>query len=185
MLLAVALTVSAIATEIPRMVVVAIDDSKTLVAAATSADAASEVSVTAEDGQIVYYKRSKAAAQFKSVLDLSQLTDGKYSVKLKTGKVYAQRELELNQGKVKVIKMKPEIKPVFSCDGDMLKLSYLNFDQNDLSLSVYNGSKLVFQSELGNKFTIQQAFDLSKMVKGEFDFVLAGPNHAYSYKVNR
>ena len=167
------------------MNVIVIDDSKTLVAAVTNPDVASEVSVIAEDGRIVYYKKSKAAAQFKSILDLSELTDGRYTVKLKTGKFYTQRQLELNQSKVKVIKIKSEPDPVFSYDGDMLKLSYLNLNQNDLSISVYNGNKLVFQSGLGNKLSIQRAFDVSKMVKGEFDFVLVGPNQTYSYKIIR
>ena len=185
MLLAAVFAISAAATEVPKMNVIVIDDSKTLVAAVTNPDVASEVSVIAEDGRIVYYKKSKAAAQFKSILDLSELTDGRYTVKLKTGKFYTQRQLELNQSKVKVIKIKPEPDPVFSYDGDMLKLSYLNLNQNDLSISVYNGNKLVFQSGLGDKLSIQRAFDVSKMVKGEFDFVLVGPNQTYSYKIIR
>jgi len=185
MLLAAVFAISSAATEVPKMNVIVIDDSKTLVAAVTNPDVASEVSVIAEDGRIVYYKKSKAAAQFKSILDLSELTDGRYTVELKTGKFYTQRQLELNQSKVKVIKIKPEPDPVFSYDGDMLKLSYLNLNQNDLSISVYNGNKLVFQSGLGDKLSIQRAFDVSKMVKGEFDFVLVGPNQTYSYKIIR
>lgn len=180
-----AFAVSASATEIPKMNVVALDDSRTLIAAVTSPNVASEVSITAQGGEIVYYKKSKAAAQFKSILDLSELNDGMYTVSLKTGKVSTQRKLEVNQGKVHVQPMKRELDPFFSYNGDIVKLSYLNFNQNNISLLIYNGSQLVFQSKLGKDFRIQRAFDVSKMVKGEYNLVLSGTNQPYSYKITR
>lgn len=185
MLLALAFIVSASATEIPKMNVIALDDSKALIAAVTSPNVASEISLVSADDEIVYYRKSKAAAQYKSILDLSELNDGMYTVTLKTGKVSAQRKLEVNQGKIQVVQMKREIDPFFSYEGDMVKLSYLNSKQNNISLLIYNGNQLVFQSKLGNNFNIQRAFDVSKMVKGEFNFVLTGTDQYCNYKINR
>jgi len=181
----IAFTVSAIATEIPKMNVVTLDESKAYIAAVTSPQFAAEVSVVANDGSVVYYKRTKAADNFKSILDLSHLEDGTYTVKLQTGKVSTQRTLEIDKGKVAVKRMQAQLDPVFSYNGDMLKLSYLNVGQKHVKMSVYDGSQLVFESRLGNNFNIQRAFDVSKMVKGEFDFVLSGNNQFYSYIITR
>lgn len=185
MLLVLVLAISASATEIPRMHIVALDESKTLVAAVTDPDVASEITIENDAGEIVYYRKTKAGAQFKSIFDLSELNDGKYTVNLKSGKVRAQRELEINQGKVNVLQVIQEMAPFFTYDGELLRLSYLNFGKEDVSIDIYNGSKLVQSSELGNKFTINHAFDVSNMVKGNFDFVLSGPNHTYSYRITR
>ncbi len=184
-LLAVAFTVSAVATEIPKMNIVAVDESKAYVAAITSPDFASEVSIITENGEVVYYKKSKAANEFKSILDLSQLNDGMYTVKLKTGKVSTQRNLEINHGKVAVKQLQTKVDPFFAYDGKMLKLTFLNYDQNDVSMLVYNGSKLVGEFKLGDNFNIQRAFDVSNLVKGEFHFVLGGTDEGYSYQVTR
>lgn len=184
-LLAFAFTVSAVATEIPKMNVVAIDKAKAYVAAITSPDVASEVSIIDENGEVVYYKISKAAPEFKSVLNLSQLEDGMYTIQLKTGKVSAQRKMEITEGKVSVKPLQVKMDPFFAYDGNMLRLTYLNHEKNDVSMLVYNRSQLVEEFKLGDKFNIQRAFDLSKLVNGEFYFVLGGVNQNYSYTVKR
>lgn len=184
-LLAFAFSLSAVATEIPKMNVVAVDETKAYVVAITSPDVASEVSIVAENGEVVYYKRTKAASEFKSVLNLSQLEDGIYTIKLETGKSSAQRKMEISQGKVAVKPLQVTLDPFFAYDGKMLKLTYLNYEKIHMSMLVYNGSQLVEEFKLGNNFNIQRAFDLSKLVKGEFDFVLAGTNQDYSYKITK
>ncbi len=118
-LLAFAFSLSTVATEIPKMNVIAVDESKAYVAAITSPDVASEVSIIAENGEVVYYKKSKAAREFKSVLNLSQLEDGMYTIKLETGKVSAQRKMEISQGKVAVqplqVTMDPFLPMMVTC----------------------------------------------------------------------
>lgn len=183
--LAIAFTVSAAATEIPKMNIIVLDDSKALVAAATTPHAAAEISIISEAGEMVYYKRSKASAEFKSVLDLSELNDGMYTVKLKTGKSSVVRNVAINHGKVEVSPIKPQLDPYFSYDGDMVKLTYLNFKEDNVSMLVYNGSHLVFESKLGKDFNICKAFDVSNMVKGEFDFILTAAGKNYAYKIKR
>jgi hypothetical protein len=184
-LLAVAFSVSAFATKIPQMNILPLDDSKAVVTAITDPQQSSEISIISEDGETVYFKRSKASVGFRSVFDLSELKDGKYTVKLKTGATSAKSEIEVNKGAVQVTSAKPEIEPYFSYDKKLLKVSYLNFDKKDVKMLVYNGGELVFQAELGNDFNVQRAFDVSKMVNGKFNFVLDGTGEEYSYKVTR
>jgi len=185
MLLALVFAISASATETPKMNVVAIDNSKALIAAETSPKVSAEISILSENGEVVYYKKSKAAAQFKSVLDLSELNDGVYTVQLKTGEKSVKRELEVSNGKIAVKAMKRYLDPVFTYDGKMVTLSFLNFEQENVSLKVYKGSKMLFETKLGNSFKIQRAFDVSKMEMGEFDFVLNGADNYYAYKIDR
>lgn len=185
LLLAVALTIGATATKIPKMNIVALDDSKAIIAAEIDPNESSEISIESENGRLVYYKLNKASAEFKSIFDLSQLDDGTYTVEIKTGKASAKRNIKVKDGVVAVTAMKTQIEPYFSCDGDLLKVSYLNFNQDDVSLLIYNGSKLVFQSGIGTEFNVQKGFDVSDLVKGDYEVVLAGTGEDYSYRISR
>lgn len=185
LLFALAFTICATATEIPRMNVVAIDDSKALVLASTDKNVAAEIFIVSDLGETIYYKRSKASAEFKSVLNLSELNDGVYTVKLKTGDELANCNVVINEGHVRVEKKKPVVAPCFSYDGDMVKVSYFNGAKTNVSVLVYNGKQLVLDSRLGNQLCIQKAFDVSKMVPGEFDFILCADDKNYTYKITR
>ncbi|HKI89677.1 MAG TPA: T9SS type A sorting domain-containing protein, partial [Draconibacterium sp.] len=170
-LLAAAFSISAFATQIPKMNIVALNDSKAIVTAVTDPLESSEISIVAENGEMVYFKRSKGAAGFRSVFDLSALNNGMYTVKVKTGDASVKSEIEIDNGEVKVKPTKTAIEPYFSYDRKLSKVSYLNFDRKNISMLVYNGGELVFQADLGNDFTIQRAFDVSKMVDGKFRFI--------------
>ena len=184
-LLALAFSISAFATKTPKMNIVTFDESKAIVTAITDPEESSEISIISENGEIVYFKRAKAADGFRSVFDLSALQDGMYTVKLKTGIASAKSEIEVDNGEVQVKHAKTEFEPYFSYDKKLLKVSYLNFERKDISMLVYNGNELVFKAELGNDFTIQSAFDVSKMANGKFNFILSGTGEEYSYKVTR
>jgi len=183
--LALAFIVSAFATEVPKMNVVTLNNSKVYVAALTSAQFPSEVTLFNSDGDIVYYKRSKAASQFRSVLNLKQLENGTYTICLKTGKVLAQRSIEVNKGAVRVKQAVKEIAPVFSHKNGMVHVTYLNPNQTDVSVMVYKNNLLVQESKLGCDFNIQRCFDVSNFSQGDFEFVLCGNNLNYNYQVLR
>ena len=174
------------AGETPKMNVVALDDSRALVAVEQNVPATSVFSITTEDGQVVYYKETKKAhAGFKSVFDLSALTDGNYTVKFKTGTTTVNRELSIDNGDIDVAPAKTEYAPVFALDGDMLKVSYFNAGQNALDLKVYKGSGIVFNTDLGNDVAIQQGIDLSNLEKGTYDIALTSAGESYWFSVKR
>ncbi len=184
-LLSLVLTISTGATKIPKMNILALDDSKALISAETDPTVSSEILIEAENGQTVYYKMSKASNVFKSIFDLSNLKDGTYTVKITTGAVSAKRSVEVRNGEFAVNDIKIQVEPYFTCDGNLLKVSYLNFDEDNVSLLIYNGSQLVFQSDLGQEFNIQKGFDISHMVTGNYSVVLAGTGEDYNYRINR
>jgi hypothetical protein len=185
LLLTLVLTANVIATEVPKMNVLALNDSKVYVAAETSATAPTEISVLNTAGETVYFKRTKAAPLFQLVLNLKELEDGRYTISLRSGEVFTKREITLTEGLVSVNKPMNEFEPYFSYKNDKVLLSYLNSNQSDMSLLIYNGNTLVYDSELGRDVSIQRSFDLSKLMDDDFEFVLYGNNQRYNYRVTR
>lgn len=176
---------SAFASELPKMNVVTLSKSKVYVTALTNQQFPTEVSLYNYSGDIVYYKKSEAAEQFRSVLNLCQLEDGSYTVCLKNGDVTTQRKLEINCGCVCVRRKIKEMEPVFWHKDGLVYVTFLNWGEANVSMAVYNNNELLQETELGKDFNLQRCFDLTKHTKGDFDFVLHGSNRDYNYHLSR
>ncbi|WP_167611447.1 hypothetical protein [Maribellus sediminis] len=185
MLLALVIAAGAFATEISKMSMVALNDSKVYVAAETSTNSPTEITLLDARGETIYFKRTKAAPQFRSVLNLQELSDGTYTFSLKSGKAVTKREITVSNGKVTVKKVAEEFAPYFAYKNGKVLLSYLNSNQADVSVLIYNGNRLVLDSSLGSDLAIQRSFDVSKLKNNEFEFVLYGNNHRYNYRFTR
>ena len=73
MVVALLLAAGTFATNVPKMNVHTLSDTKVYVAALTSEQFASELSLLNSRGDIVYYKKSKAAPHLRSLLNLEHL----------------------------------------------------------------------------------------------------------------
>ncbi len=185
LLLALVFAAGTFATEIPKMNVVALSDSKVYVTAETSTQSCTEITLRDASGETVYYKRAKAAPQFRSVLNLEELADGTYTVSLRCGKEFTKRKISVSEGIVAVQRPTDELAPYFAYKNDKVLLSYLNSSQNDVSVLIYNGNDLVLDSKLGSDLAIQRSFDLSKLKNDDVEVVLYGNNQRYNYRVTR
>lgn len=182
---ALAFTLSASATKIPQMNIVALDGTKALFSALTDDSRSSEISISDESGKVVYYKENKAGTGISSVFNLEELEDGVYTFKVKTGTASARQEVAINNGQLEIQKTKTELEPYFALDGNTLRISYLNYDEQDVSLHIYNGSGMVYESGLGSPFVVQKGLNLADLKKGNYEVVLASGNEIYSYQLGK
>ncbi|WP_346859050.1 hypothetical protein [uncultured Draconibacterium sp.] len=187
MLMVVALLLAAgtFATNVPKMNVHTLNDTKVYVAALTSEQFPSELSLLNSRGDIVYYKKSKAAQHHRSLLNLEHLENGTYTLCLKTGDVSAERCLVVNSGSVCVKNELKEIDPVFSYKNNRVHVTYLNPNKSNVSVTIYKNNMLVLKKELGSTFNIQRSFDVSRVAHGQLDFVLCGNQRYFNYQVSR
>lgn len=184
-MMALVLAVSTWATNIPQLNLVVLDDSKAVLSAITDPAVNSEISVTDENGSLVYYKESTSATGISSVFDFKGLENGSYTFSVKSGTASASQAIAVRNGKIEVKEAKTELEPYFTVEGDVLKISFLNFDKDDVSLYIYNNNKEVYTQALGNSFVVQDGFDLAKLDRGVYDVVLAeGAEEVYSYRIS-
>ena len=183
--LALVFVCSVFASELPKMNVVSLSNSKVYVTASTNSQFPSEVTLYNPGGNVVYYKKSDAAPEFRSVLNLSQLEDGMYTVCLKNGEVTTKRELEINKGCVCVKRLVKEMDPLFWRKGNKVYVTYLNCQKADVSVAIYRNNRLVQEEEMGSDFKLQRCFDLSQFAQGNFEFVLHGNSQNYNYRMSR
>lgn len=145
-----------------------------------------QIEIKNDRGDVIYYKETKSPSKtYQNVYDFSELQDGNYIFSVKLDKELSETDLHIKNGKVNVVEQDKEVDPYFAYDNDLLKLSYLNFDRNNVKLYVYkDGSdEAVFQKDLGSEFAMHEAIDFSKLRTGRYDAVLVGDLDSYEYEL--
>ena len=181
---AAAIVAIATAVEKPKMNVVPLTAYRAIVSIVNEKAAYFELSIKAENGEVVYYKQStKPLINYQKVFDFKELENGKYTMNLKINDTSLSRNIEIAYNNIYVGDAKLRFDPYFTFDNEILKFSYLNFDEEMFKLNIYDGSNLIYQSKLGRNVTITQGYDLSKLQAGNYRIELSSFNHKYEYSL--
>jgi hypothetical protein len=144
-----------------------------------------KIDVTDEYGEIIFSKETKSPANnYKRSYDFSRLEDGTYFFTVKVDNESTETKFDIENGEMKIIEEKKRIDPVFIMDDKQLKLSYLNFGQENANLYVYDNSRnLIYEKDLKSGFVTQHGVDFSKAPRGNYEVVLSSGNDVHSYDV--
>ena len=156
------------------------------VVAISNTDAANfKISIKNDNGETVYYKETDGNNKdYRKIFDFSDLDRGIYKLSVSVNGLTTEREFKIENSNIAVGKEKSLLEPYFGYKNGVLKVSYLNFPEENLSLNFYNGTDLVFSKELGNKFNVIEGYDLSKLNKGSYSVVLTSESKNYSYDLD-
>lgn len=183
---AVTFVLFAAAVEKPKMNVIPLESDRAVVALSNETPAYFEINVKAEDGTTVYFKESnKKLTDYSKVFDFSSLESGTYEISMKVNDTKIKREIEIENGQINVGDAKISYDPYVNLDGNVLKVSYLNFEKENITVQIYDNVGLVYRSNIGNEFALNAGFDLSNLNSGDYEVVLSGGNDSYSYSVSK
>lgn len=172
----------ATAVEKPKMNVIPLNSERAVVSATNENAAIFEVTIEAENGDMVYYKQtSQPVTDYEQIYDFKNLANGNYALSLNVNGTKVINEFEVSGNGIKVGEAKVRFAPYFDYKNNELKLSYLNFDQENLKLYFYNNDELVYESKLGRDFNITAGYDLSKLSQGKYNVVLSSHNNEFKY----
>ncbi len=174
----------ATAVEKPKMNVIPINAERAVVSVTNENPAIFEVTIEAENGDLVYYKQtSEPVTDYKQIYDFKDLENGNYALKLNVNGTKVINDFEVSGNGIKVGDAKVRFAPYFDFKNNELKVSYLNFDQENLKMYFYNNNGLVYESKLGRDFNITAGYDLSKLENGNYRVVLSSYNNEYTYNL--
>ncbi len=184
--MAVAVVAIASAVEKPQMKIVPLTPDRAVVSIYNENTALFELSIVAQNGDMVYYKQStKPLNTYQKVFDFAQLENGNYTLTLKINDTSVSKDLQIASKGIYVGDSKTSFDPYFAFTNDVLKLSYLNFDGENFTLNIYDKDGLVYNSTLGKEFNMVNGYDLSKLDKGNYDVVLSSLNKEYTYSLKK
>ncbi len=144
-----------------------------------------EIDVKNEKGELVFYKETKSpATNYKRKYDFSKLENGVYFFTVKIDNESKETKFSIENGKMTVLKQTKMVEPVFMFNDNQLKLSYLNFDEESTSLTVYDSNRnQMYQKDLKSDFVTQHGLDFSKAARGSYRAVLSTGFNAYTYDI--
>jgi len=144
-----------------------------------------EIDVKDAYGEVIFYKETKTPeTSYKRNYDFSRLEDGTYFFTVKIDNEVKETKFNIDRGQVKVVEAKKTLDPVFVMDNKQLKMSYLNFAQEDTKLIVYDRNRnSLYEKDLNSDFVTQHGIDFSKVPKGDYEVVLSSGNEVHSYDV--
>ena len=177
-------TATAFASGKPALNIIPLTADRVLVAMENENPAPVEVRITDENGRTVFYKNVRRPGKdYRKIYDLTALENGRYQVLININNTRAKRDIEFRNEQVIVGDLRYSYDPIFAFENDLLKVTYLNFDQENFKLRLYRGNELVFESHLGNDFALTRGFDLSRLDFGSYDVVLASDDKQYFHSV--
>lgn len=144
-----------------------------------------EIDVKDQNGEIIFYKETKApATNYKRNYDFSRLEDGTYFFTVKIDNEVKESKFNIERGRVNVLETKKMVDPVFVMNNKQLKMSYLNFAQENTKVFVYDRFlTTLYEKDLKSDFVTQHGIDFSKLPRGSYEVVLASGNAVHSYDV--
>ncbi|MBL7972077.1 MAG: hypothetical protein JNL03_11230 [Prolixibacteraceae bacterium] len=155
------------------------------VVAISNTDASNfQISIENDKGENVYYKETDAISKdYRKIFDFSKLEKGDYKLTVSTEGLTTERSFKIENRNIAIGKESKLIEPYFAFKDGVLKMSYLNFAEEQLSLNFYTKNDLVYSKKIGDKFNVVEGFDLSKLEKGTYSVVLSTETKNYSYDV--
>jgi len=185
--MAVAIVAIATAVERPKMIVTPISPDRALVSIQNENAALFELSIYANNGDLVYYKQStEVANNYQKVFDFKNLEAGNYTMNLRVNDTRLSKDFEVSSKGINVNdESKLRFDPYFNYNDNVLKVSYLNFDRETLKLSFYDKNGLVYESYLGKNFDVQSGYNLTALEPGSYDVVLSSRNNEFKFSLEK
>jgi len=184
--LAVAIVAVATAVEKPKMSVTPMSADKAVVTIMNENASLFELSIHAEDGELVYYKQTTMPlTSYQKIYDFKNLENGNYTMNLRVNDTRLIKDIEVASNGIFVGESKLRIDPFFAFVDGILKMSYLNFDEEKLSLNIYDENGLVYQSDLGKEFNVASGYDLSALRAGKYEVILSSYNNEFTFSLEK
>lgn len=161
-----------------------LNEEKALVAISSLTGSTLQIKVEDDMGRVVYFKETADPSDnYRKVYNFSYLEDGEYNLSVVSNNLTTERAFEIRHGKIKVGDEKTTIEPFFAYEDGYLKLSYLNFAEENMTLYFLEDNQLIYSKKIGNDFNVSEALNLSKLGEGNYVAVLAGRDKEFSYPI--
>ncbi|MFZ5428731.1 MAG: hypothetical protein ACOZDD_00755 [Bacteroidota bacterium] len=164
------------------MNVIPIEGEKVLVAFSSQNNDRISLSISDQNGRVVYYKSTlRPTSEFRALYDLSYLEDGEYTFRIAVNDTKISRKVNLSGDRINVGEALLNSDPVFALHQGKLDITYLNSGLEPVHLKIMQNNQVVFDTRLGSDFVIQNRYNLSGLPEGHYNIILEAGNEQYNY----
>ncbi len=146
------------------------------------------ISVSDEEGEVVFSEILSASRSYTKTLDFSKLKQGVYYVKTETGEAIKVTPFIIVPDQGKTIKgaTKTYNAPVFNIENGVVKLSIDNEDQHNVSITVYaKNSSIPLEEVRLNESKIVKNYNFESLAISEYKIVIYQGDYSYVKTIKR
>jgi len=143
-----------------------------------------EIKVEDVYGDLIFSKKTmEPAMNYKKKYDFSALEDGTYTLSVKSEKETNTTKFRIERNDIKILEERKIVEPHFTTDGNIWKMSYLNFPMEITNIYIYDGNQLIYTKSIDPTFAVHEGLDLSKLDPGDYQIVFTTPQDIYEHDV--
>lgn len=159
------------------------ENSATLIEMSNVVNTHFEINLKDKFGNRIYsFETAEPSNLLKKKFDFSNLEDGTYWFSVDSNNEKILKKLDIENGNVTIEKIRKSIQPYFVKHGDMIKVTFINPQQENVGLYLLTDSKqLVAKADLGKDVAIHKAVDLSELRYGNYHVVITNNMDVYEY----
>lgn len=141
-----------------------------------------DLTITNTTGDTYFIKSVKGETNFFQLLDLANMPDGNYTVKLVDGENTTDRRFTVSNSLAKIIREEEETKPNFHMpDNQTLIVSYFNAHQNSVNIFFMMNDEVVFEDRGLLDMALSKKYSLRELPAGKYEVKLYSGGQIYSY----
>ena len=157
---------------------------KAVVAISTLSNSNFNITIADDKGQIVYYQEnSNSGENYRKVYNFTDLEDGTYKLTVVSDDLTSERQFQKSHRMINVGEEKTTIEPYFGYEDGILRCTYLNFTKEDMTIHFFKNNELLYTKNIGKGFNVQEAMNLSKLDKGNYEAVLNAGVKQFTYPI--
>ncbi len=147
--------------------------------------ASGELTIENALGDVVLYKEEIAEGKnYSKMFGFRNLKDGDYKIIVKDENGSSSRYFSVLDNNF-VNKDTLDVKPYFTVQNGVIKISFLNHALKDVKVSLKNEDGIIYNKSLGKDFSISAGFDIRKLAKGDYAISISNGEKSYSYTFNK
>ena len=184
-ILVVVLVSRVMAADAPKLKFVPYSNDRAVVSLNNEASVTTKLTIENVSGDVVFYNDGSISEKvYSKVFDFKNLNDGEY--KITASNKYGKNTMFFKVENNAIVENGTEpVSPFVEVKDDVLKISLLNHNLNNVEVSVYNQDGEVFSKSLGKDFSINAGFNLARLESGDYAINITDGEKLYSYNFNK
>jgi hypothetical protein len=143
-----------------------------------------ELDVTNEFNEVVFYKKlTGPTADYQRKYNFSGLEDGKYRMTVESEDETNETWFKIEDGEVVVENNRKIMEPHIITEGNLWKMTFLNYPMENMNLYVYDGYNLMLHKKLKAEFAVHAGLDFSELLPGNYDIVFSNEHNTFEYQM--
>lgn len=173
------------AADAPKLKFVPYSNDRAVVSLNNEASVTTKLTIENVSGDVVFYNDGSISEKvYSKVFDFKNLNDGEY--KITASNKYGKNTMFFKVENNAIVENGTEpVSPFVEVKNDVLKISLLNHNLNNVEVSVYNQDGEVFSKSLGKDFSINAGFNLARLESGDYAINITNGEKLYSYNFNK